>query len=277
MKSLESLLVLPVALTLMACGSQKSAQLIQSDSASQIVSGVSVSKDEAIAQSTVGLIIEAQSGMQSTCTGTLIEKNIVLTAAHCFMADPEDPIAFVAVAFVNSFSEVSQTTARGANGAIMHPDFGPKPEDKGTWDDVALVKFAGDLPAGYKPVPYLKDVSKTQKGLAMTIAGYGLTSPAGDEAKPEEISIGTLLKASVKLADAQYNGGELVTDIKESPASTCKGDSGGPAYAEIDGQLTVVGITSRGINRRCDDISIFTSTAFQASFIADSIQVLQAQ
>lgn len=267
---------MPLALVLAACGSHKTAQQLDAESASRIVSGTSVSKDEAVGRSTVALVIQTKSGGQSTCTGTLIDTHVVLTAAHCFLADETDPVEYVMVAFANSFSEIGADNVRGVEDAIIHPGFGPKAKGQGTWNDAALLKFAGDLPAGYKAVPYLKDLTKLHKGLAMTIAGFGLTSPAGDDAKPDEISIGNLLKASVKLTDPSHEGGELLTDTKENSASTCKGDSGGPAYAEIDGQLTVVGITSRGSNQRCDNVSIFTSTAFQTTFISEALQTLKA-
>jgi len=276
MKSLAQILALPFALSMMACSAQKSANMVQSSDASQIVSGTSVAKDEAVAQSTVGLLIQLKSGRESTCTGTLIDTNIILTAAHCFMNDPADPIEFVAALFVNSFEEVTAQTARGIDDAIIHPDFMPKGKGQGTWNDAALVHFVGDLPAGYKPVAFLSDLSKLQAGLSMTIAGYGLINPEGNEVKPEDAIMGTLLKATVKLTDAAHEGGELLSDTKESPASTCQGDSGGPAYAEIDGQLTVIGITSRGDSARCDTVSIFTSTAFQASFISESVAALKA-
>ncbi len=279
MKSLTQITSLLFALSLVACSSEKSSQTLQNNqsSDSRIVSGTSVSKDEAIAHSTVGLVIETKSGSQATCTGTLIDSNIVLTAAHCFMTEPGDEVQMVAVAFVNSFDDISATTIRGVVDAIVNPAFMPQDAGKGTWNDVALLKFQGDLPASYKPVGYLSDLSKLHVGMPAIIAGYGLTNASGNETKPEDIQMGNLLKADVKMSEIAHEGGELLSDVKENPASTCQGDSGGPAYAEIDGQLTVIGITSRGDNDRCDSVSIYTSTAFQAKFIAASIQTLKSK
>jgi V8-like Glu-specific endopeptidase len=275
-KSFAPILALPLALSLMACGSQRSSALLdQGGSSANIVAGTSVDKNDPIAHSTVALVFETATGSESVCTGTLIDTNIILTAAHCFITQPGDSLAGIGVAFVGAFGEINQTNILGAVDVAVNPQFGPQEAGKGTWNDVALIKFEGTLPAGYKPVPYLKDLTKLKAGMSLTIAGFGMTSPKGDDAPPEEQSIGTLMKAQVKLADAAYNGGELMTNTSESPASTCKGDSGGPAYAEIDGQLTVVGVTSRGTSQRCDNLSIFTSTAFQASFITTSVTKLK--
>ncbi len=278
MKSFSKILALPLAFSMLACGSQKSAEVVSSESTARIINGTSVSKEEAIAKSTVGLVMITHNNVQSSCTGTLIDSHIVLTAAHCLLGEENDPVERAFVLFLTSFDEIVQEIVRPVVNVTIHPEFGFRPEGQGTWNDVALFKFDGDAPAGYKAVPYLKDTSKLVVGLKMLIAGFGMTNPAGGEAPPEEAGGGSLLKAEVSLKDPRHEGGELLIDSRDgSHASTCKGDSGGPAYVEKDGQLTVVGITSRGTSLRCDDVSIFTSTAFQADFIAESVTTLNAE
>ncbi len=273
MKSFASILALPLILSLAACGSHQSQEMIQSKSA-DIVAGTSVDQDDPIAHSTVGLILQSESGSQSSCTGTLIDKNIVLTAAHCFIGDESDAVQMALVVFTTSFDGITQDVIRPVVDVVIHPDFLPKAEGAGTWGDAALLKFEGDALAGYTAVPFLTDKSKLKAGMEMTIAGYGMTNAAGDDAKPGEEGGGTLMKAKILLKNPAYEGGELLSDMKESGTSTCKGDSGGPAYATIDGKLHVVGITSRGLDQRCDGASIFTSTAFESKFITSAVQSL---
>jgi secreted trypsin-like serine protease len=277
MKSFSKILALPLAFSMLACGSQKSAEVVSSESTARIINGTSVSREEAIARSTVALVMITESGSESSCTGTLIDAHIVLTAAHCLLGSENDSVNRAFVLFVNNFDEIAQETIRPVVNLTVHPEFGFRGQGQGTWNDISLFKFEGDIPAGYAPVPYLSDLSKLQVGMKMLIAGFGMTNSLGGESAPGEEGGGSLLKAEVKLKTASHEGGEIVTDTRDLQTGTCKGDSGGPIYIEKNGQLTVAGITSRGTSLRCDDISVFTSTAFQASFIAESITTLNAQ
>jgi secreted trypsin-like serine protease len=267
-----------LALVLAACNSQKSAMVLYTSSNNGIVNGVDVQADDETAKSTVGLYLKVQEetpwGVQegfATCSGTLIAENIVLTAGHCIPG-----VVAGAVVFATDFTKADQSQIRTITGVALHPSFNPKEKGQGDWSDIALFKFEGSIPAGYKVAPILKDVSKLTKGLPVIFAGFGITSPAGGLSQDPDDS-GVLRKADTVLTSATYEGNELLFNLTANGVSTCQGDSGGPAYAKINGELTVIGVTSRGENARCDGVSISTSVAQHVKFIEDSIKDLMSQ
>lgn len=276
MKSQNLFTAAALALALTACSSPKSASVLNASS-NGIVNGQEVKAGEEAAVSTVGLYLKIQ--MQtpfgpyetfSTCTGTLISENIVLTAAHCM-----EGVTAGAVVFGTDFSSTDESMVRGIVDAMVHPEYMPVEPGNGDWNDISLVEFEGTIPAGYAPAPVLKDVSKLTSGLPVIFAGFGITSPAGGESQDPDDS-GVLRQADTVLTSATYEGNELLFNLTSDGVSTCQGDSGGPAYAKVDGKLTVIGVTSRGENARCDGVSISTNVAEHADFIEKGSKQLLA-
>src|SRR5436190_1819679 len=72
-------------------------------------------------------------------------------------------------------------------------------------------------------------------GIALRLVGFGRTG-ATDTSAPRKRE-GTSLIASLAANDFAF---------APSPSQTCEGDSGGPAFATLDGAERVVGVTSSG-------------------------------
>jgi secreted trypsin-like serine protease len=257
---------LTLALALSACAPSKQnseAQLSSGANTPDIVGGKVVSAQDAVAQSTVAIVIQSSMG-EGLCSGTLIAPNIVLTAAHC----TEDLTGAVIVFGTNLDSSKE---ARPADMVAVNPNYLPKAPGQGGWNDVALIRFKGTLPAGAKVAEYLQTSAPLKKGLNAVVAGFGTTAANG-EGQDE----GTLRKTTLTLQNPAYEKTELLFPLNSRGGSTCHGDSGGPAYITQNGKLTVIGITSRGTGAGCDNVSIFTSVAAQAAYIKTTIQGLQA-
>ncbi|MFP5518909.1 MAG: S1 family peptidase [Bdellovibrionia bacterium] len=230
---LNIMLFLPVVSFLtLACQPVQTTETIYNGSNQEgVIGGVEVTSIDAVSRSTVGIYSKR---MQSICTGTLIAENMVLTAAHCIdVLQPETMLVY----FGSDMRTATPLMQRDVAKVLVHPLYdGTKAEDM---YDVAVLKFYDNLPQGYAPAKLLNDGSKLT-GARFTVAGYGLNWAWGIKK-----GSGVLRKANLKLKRVQYGATEMILD-QSLRKGICSGDSGGPAYLEIDGELHVAGVASRG-------------------------------
>jgi secreted trypsin-like serine protease len=129
--------------------------------------------------------------------------------------------------------------------------------------DIALIHFQGTVPEGFKPAKMLRDKKILKNGLDVTLAGFGISNGVSGE------GAGVLRQTSVKISDARYSASEVLLDQTHGTGS-CHGDSGGPAYVEINGEYVLWGVTSRGVNDTNNDCSqsvAYTSTVYYSPWI----------
>jgi hypothetical protein len=129
--------------------------------------------------------------------------------------------------------------------------------------DVAVVKFEGGLPEGYKAGKLMRNKADLVDGMDVTLAGYGISNGVSKE------GAGTLRKTNLKLTDSKYANAEVRFD-QSGGTGACHGDSGGPALATVRGEVLVLGVTSRGSEDKADDCSkyaIYASVPGEIAFI----------
>ena len=175
------------------------------------------------------------------CTATFITPQVLLTAAHClYNLETMEPLS-------PSDVEIEIEPGRFIPASILvpHPEFTGRVTTSTVYADtpvaaadvgviLASEQYAGPLPV-FSPVP-------PQPGETMVLAGYGLTSDAA-------IFSGGTLRVGETTIDAVSPAERLLYWIQDSPneASTCHGDSGGPAFTvNAANELVLVGITSSG-------------------------------
>ncbi|WP_413557899.1 S1 family peptidase [Bdellovibrio sp. HCB209] len=230
---MKKLLIIPM-LALAAC-TKNSVQVAQIDDSQKasIIAGTAVLDSEAYALSTVGLVIEGDAGVPSQyCTGTLISKNLVVTAAHCTNLLEHNQVKIMFGATKPDKWDDPRLVEIAE--AISHQGFQFIQELGGSVNDVAVVKLVTDAPAGFVPVPVLGDGKAINKGDQVTLVGWGRTDEQGGT-KPN-----VLQKTVVSVADLRDM--DLVTDQTKGTGA-CNGDSGGPAYIETSAGLVVAGAT----------------------------------
>ena len=203
-------------------------------------------------------------GASALCTGTLISSTAVLTAAHCFCEQVEKKSAqdCLSATYKRGEEDIRPDDKRfisvffhdrgavAVDQIIINPDYAfPK-------KDIAIVKLAQEV-TDVMPAP-LNTVRALKAGEFATIVGFGVHSPlkangAPRPGPPVDNSEGIKLWATIQAAackDPSFNE-DFCWDYKPRNedkiiGSTCHGDSGGPAFATINGAVKLVGVTSGG-------------------------------
>ncbi|ASD62905.1 serine protease [Bdellovibrio bacteriovorus] len=294
---LNRILLALVAIVLASCGLSNRPQVNTKDSAG-IMGGTLVAENAKIASGIVG-IMDLQSN--SICTGSIIAENYILTAAHCVIGLKPSKLRLIFGLDVDELmgareQDIVQMYTRSVSDYKIHSSYNEvDQEEKETdWGDIALIKFHGALPPGYKPVQMLKDDTILRRGLTVTLAGYGVsqvdTEPVDarkvknlDEAleygeiicdedlknclKVDMSGDGVLRQTKAPISSVQ----ETEVRLDESKGSgTCAGDSGGPAYVDIKGELFLFGVTSRG-SALCDSVGVYTNAVYYADWIKSTM------
>lgn len=231
-------------------------------SSNGIIGGEAVGEDDAVMKSTVA-IVNLRYG-QIICTGSLVSKNLVLTAGHCTTEDP----SHLAILFANKLPKTrEQATASVTRKVIAgetHPQW-PKNDfasDK-NWGDIALLRFEGELPANYGPVRLLSNKTLLAPQGDAVLAGFGWT----DGRRRTEAE--GLNKTTVKIEDPEFSETEVQMNQKNG-SGACHGDSGGPAFIEVEGHMVLMGVTSRGHddpNDTCSVYSLYSSVPAQMEWL----------
>ncbi len=265
---------------------------IATSKSANIIGGVNATSDYQKQNGIVELSIQIQdpSGQQgtATCTGTLIAKRLILTAAHC-LAD--SGITNIAAVFATDENTAQRTDVVFAVDGVIHPDFlkgiDPKaPAASATWNDIALVKLEADAPADFKfaRLPTSQTEVNLMSGSKVSLAGFGITSAIVRKIVRSK-------KGSQKIVDVPTTGAgvlrkidnilvkQMSVDKKEimldqsKSIGACHGDSGGPAFVLAkDGTSIQVGVTSRGTEKlgNCNENAIYTSVASHLAWIASA-------
>jgi secreted trypsin-like serine protease len=234
--------------------------------AETIIGGSIVDAGESIAQSTV-LLVDTDKG--ALCTGNLIGANLVLTAAHCTQRHPENILVVFSRKMPKSSADLQKMVTRRISGGkttSAWPNL--TVSKKKDWGDLAILKFSGSLPSGYKVVKLLADARSLRNGMTVTLAGYGITDGVN------QTDTDALRKVDVRLSNSKWSQTEILMD-QRSGRGACHGDSGGPAIVKNGSSDVLAGVTSRGERDprdTCSGYAVYTSVASNLNWIKATAQ-----
>jgi len=255
--------VLKVAIGLILLSSQVRAE-------NYIVGGESVNSQDPIQASTVGIFDPSPDGKSgSLCTGTLVRRDMALTAAHCISNSQTEP----SLIFGPNLHSPS-APHRQADAVAINPKWkthAGKGMDQG---DIALVKFRGGLPKGYKTISAVGSDQEIHAGSEVTLAGYGISDAQ------KKTGAGELRETQVPILKNRPGKSEMILDQSHGRGA-CHGDSGGPAFLRRGNKMVLAGVTNRGYpNRAPDDCRhqvVYTKVPAYRSWIQSSEKKLAAK
>ena len=232
-----------------------------------IIGGTATSADEY--PSVVALLIN-----RNLCTGTLITPTMVLTAAHC--VDPAvlglGSQADVTNAMTVHFHTLDVINDPGTTVAVAatykDPDF---QKDHLGSHDIGLVELT-DAVQDVNPSPINLFANMAQPGIAVTTVGYGAQAGGASAATGTELE---LKNRDTVPCDSINIGSDtnLLCFSQTGGTGTCAGDSGGPSFAFIDGQMVVVGVTSFG-DENCAKFGASTRVDIEQPFLVQYVSEL---
>jgi secreted trypsin-like serine protease len=192
--------------------------------------GGAATADKSVAQH-VALIVGSRG---TSCTGVVIARNLVLTAAHCALPGADYKIV--------EFDAARRPMLRDVSQVMAHPEFNLNTLlGHHATADVALLRLKAPLPAAFVPAP-LATQRTVAVGDRFLVAGYGV-AVRGDGRSGGTIRVADLVATGqpgtlqIRLVDAATNGAR-------AGLSACTGDSGAPVFQTSDGGLAIVGIVS---------------------------------
>ncbi|GEM_PF-2193734 len=199
-----------------------------------IVNGDIVKESDPVAKSTILLIGKIGRG-SFTCSGVLIQRDIILTAGHCLGAPGWAQL------------EAHFKTDKQKKGPVIPVIKQLRPWAKQPFerpfdqDDIAVLKLKTAAPANYETATLLIDPSVIKNGMTLIQAGYGRNIIR--DSFMSKSGVGVLRQKAQIVLNAQYGQREFLMSIVAG--GTCSGDSGGPAYVPLNGKLYLAGIASR--------------------------------
>jgi hypothetical protein len=193
-----------------------------------ISSGTRPPPDSPVARSTVMFFSAATEGKHG-CSASVIDESHALTAGHCLIG--ADGVTDLVLLFATAYSPDAPT--RPVTAAFTPGGF----FEGGA--DVAVLAFAGGLPAGYEPAVLVAN-APVPRGTKLIHAGFGQSASAVNDR-------GVLRAGPGRLVGFRRDP-DPVYAARGEAASICSGDSGGPDYlaGSPDGRLRQLGVHVAG-------------------------------
>jgi hypothetical protein len=223
--------------------------LMLNSSAFAVVNGKKVGREDPISRSIVAVFFD---GGNFWCTGTVVARDLVLTAAHCVPHEHSDKIW---IAFGGDVHDLYQDrddyrpgrSATQDSKVIGVSDFAIAQLVDGESEapDLALIKTADNISKFWPDVQSLALYDETvplEIHQWVSTYGYGkVTTVEG-----ADNGIGFLRSKNLEIFKLSDDGS--LAELNQPQGGTCQGDSGGPALAMKNGNWQIWAVASETLN-----------------------------
>lgn len=205
-----------------------------------------------------------------SCSGTLVARTWVLTAAHClwdsstgnYYGDLSQAIVATADGMAGRSSATSKVLA-----AVVHPDYSTSSQGA----DLGLLQVNDVFGGVFASIASADDVKVVEDTFSIGIAsGFGRTgTTSSGTTSPLEIGL-RLLAQNYCRTNWPYSISYIPAFVcvqVSTTASTCQGDSGGPLFVIVGGVRAVAGVTSFGGIPCGANYSVFTRVSSYLPFL----------
>jgi len=192
---------------------------------------------------------------KGSCTAVAIGDRVALTAAHCRADAP-----YQHQLSVEPFTPPQWT----ATGYLEHPDYTMYRSDPADQEarkaDLMLLYFDEDLPVEERVTGvYHANPINSKACTGLTAQGWGKTEDDPKHPCPDGKT--RCLREGPYTVTEEHPKQLYTVHAVFEPVAICFGDSGGPLYAEQDGELKLAGITSTTSSQDCLVASHHTKVA----------------
>ncbi len=162
-----------------------------------------------------------------SCTGTIVGRNAVITAAHCGRNNSRSTLEV--------FKDGSLVRY---NYRMFHH---PRYRGQSNWD-IAVLALDNDIEDVFYAIAGVN--YNFRQGAEVDILGYGCTRPGGGGGNDGILRFG-------ESRVVNFTGTDVITSHRPSGAALCFGDSGGPMFADtsdasLEDHNTLIAVNSKG-------------------------------
>lgn len=173
------------------------------------------------------------------CTAIPIAPDVLLTAAHCTQGNLKKYLAvfYTSLSCESGFDARNTKVVTTVKEFIIHEDYIDSASITEMKGDLALVFLTKDIPANY-PIYRIANPNSVNSSNTLKFFGYGAV---GYQLRGS----GMLRRTELPSTHYRIDQENLKVHVDQSIGrGVCSGDSGGPGFVEINGELQVLGVNS---------------------------------